>query len=83
MDIGRNESVSINGRVYHVQTEVISAASLRIKTTIFQGGAVLDAIQQDLSDAQDESEDLILQKAKIQHERAVKKVREGKYLSGL
>jgi hypothetical protein len=82
-DIGHNDCVNMGGRVYHIQTEVISAASVKIKTTVFQGGAVVDAIQQDLSGAKNDSNDLILQTAKIQHERAVKEVRDGKYLSDI
>ena len=82
-EIGHNDCVDTGGRAFHVQTEVIATKSIRIKTTIFQNGAVLDAIQQDLSGTRDDSADVIQKMAKIQHERAVKKVREGKYLSSI
>jgi len=81
VDIGHNDCVDSGGRTFHIQTEVISASSVKIKTTIFQDGAVLDAIQQVLNSAKDDSADVILQMAKIQHEDAVNKVKEGKYLS--
>lgn len=80
-DIGHNDCVDLGGRTFHVQTEVIPTRPVKIKTTIFQDGAVLDAIQQKLTSAKDDSADVILQMAKIQHENAVRKIREGKYLS--
>ena len=81
VEIGHNDCVDSGGRTYHVQTEVISTSPVKIKTTVFQGGVVLDAIQQALTSEKDDSTDVILRMAKIQHEDAVRKIREGKYLS--
>ena len=39
--IGFNESVSLDGRVVHVQTEVLGHEKPVIRTTILEGGLVL------------------------------------------
>ena len=78
-DIGHNDSVKRSDRLFHIQTELHEGDTIRIKTTIFQGGGVIGAIFSNVTHSERKSTATLSELAKSQHDKAVMDVREGKY----
>lgn len=77
-NIGFYNCVELKGRSFHVQTEIISRDLMQIKSTVLEGGTVLDTSVQPYPSHLD---DRIQGEAFIQaqHEKMVEQVNQGKY----
>jgi hypothetical protein len=76
--IGFYNCVEVKGRSFHVQTEIISRELMQVKSTVLEGGTVLDTSVQPYPTHLD---DRIQGEAFIQaqHEKMVEQVNQGKY----
>ena len=74
-DIGFYNCLELEGRSYHVQTEIIPGTTPKIQTNVVQGGAVLKSELQSLGENPDVVEST--KRANAQHEQAVEAVRRG------
>ena len=77
-DIGYNDFIKRGKRSFHIQTEVIESDSIIIRTTIMEGGLVVDAVSQT---CEPEAHDIVHKGnlAKAQHKKALNEVQKGKY----
>lgn len=39
-EIGFNDQVAVDGRGFHIQTEILGKTDLKIKTTVLEGGSI-------------------------------------------
>ncbi len=77
-NIGYNDNVDRGKRAFHVQTEVSGEDKIKIKTTILEGGTVIDSFVQNCLQPQD---DIVgpMKVAESQHHSALAKVKSGNY----
>ena len=78
-NIGYSDSVEVNERSFHIQTEVTKGNNVKIKTIVIEGGVVLSAIIQ--IDEQPKGDIVVKTRkaAELQHDMTVRGVMEGKY----
>ena len=74
-EIGFNNYADVQGRTFHVQTEVTWRDDLAIRTTVVEGGAVRDVQTERTSGIPDDLE----QRSRDQHEKVLAGVKQGKY----
>ncbi len=80
-DIGFYDSVELDGRVYHVQTEVVGRREPVIRTTVLDGGAVVLAERQAYPAGEDDV-DVVRDIIERHHRRLVIKVGRGEFERG-
>jgi hypothetical protein len=78
-NIGRNEFIKRGDRKFNIQTEIMIGETVKIKTTIFEGGAILDHTVNSFSRTEKDIVHKLMKSAGSQHYEAVAKVRRGAY----
>ncbi len=78
-NIGRNEFVKRKDRKFNIQTEIMVGETIKIKTTIFEGGAILDHAVNSFARTEQDIVHKLIKVAGSQHYDAVAKVRRGVY----
>jgi hypothetical protein len=78
-NIGRNEFVKRGERKFNIQTEIMVGETVKIKTTIFEGGAILDHTVNSFAQTEKDIMHKLMKVAGSQHYEAVAKVRRGVY----
>jgi hypothetical protein len=76
--IGFNDCIKRDARAVHVQTEVLGGSPLKVRSTVMEGGGILDATTRsvDIAELQiDKVRDLV----RSQHDSVVAEVRRGRY----
>ena len=77
--VGRNEFVKRGERKFNIQTEVMVGNTVKIKTTIFEGGVLVDHNVQSFSRTERDLVQRLIKLAGSQHYDAVARVRRGRY----
>jgi signal recognition particle receptor subunit beta len=78
-NIGHNRFLKRGKKRFNVQTEVIADENMRIKTTIFEAGTVVDDMVRSYGRTEDVSIRKLEKAAAAQHDEAIAKVRRGAY----
>ena len=78
-NIGFANTIEEGERSLHIQTEVTEDKGVKVKTTVLDGGEVLDAIVKNHERPETDIFNNVYSMAKKQHEISVNKARQGMY----
>lgn len=80
-EIGFSDNVVCGDRTFHIQTEVIVSAAIKIKTTVLDRGVVLDSVVSFVDRNETNIIDRCAREATQQHGAVVLKTKVGQYIT--